>query len=189
MGDFFPTELGEDLMPVITGDRKAGYAFSRSCHRGGPNADVRGDALESTIEYADFAAATARFEALELELRAPDGTVIPTKDITINDCDWLIEIGEEAERRRELEGELYDELELGIEEWSPEESRFDQVDWHDPDLAEIHESLQAAENMLNDMIEKSMFETDTSDDPYADEPIPFPRFQLMVDLVDSASIP
>jgi hypothetical protein len=51
--------------------------------------------------YADYAAAVDRLRALELELRGPDGALIPTESIEISDSEFLADLV-----RRELECEF-----------------------------------------------------------------------------------
>jgi hypothetical protein len=41
-------------------------------------------------EYADFQAACDEEAALALELRGPDGNVIPTEDIAVRDTEWVL---------------------------------------------------------------------------------------------------
>jgi hypothetical protein len=86
MGDFHPTDVGSRLMPIATGVSPAGVELSRKIMRTSGRLD---DAARNTSEYADFAAAADHCEALALELRAPDGSVIPTEWIDVRDLDFL----------------------------------------------------------------------------------------------------
>jgi hypothetical protein len=94
MGDFFPTVFGESLMPVITGVSRALFELRKSriererASGKGPGALPR---IDVTTEYADVAEATNRFEELELQLRGPDGAVIETEGIHINDHELAME--------------------------------------------------------------------------------------------------
>jgi hypothetical protein len=87
-GWFHPNALGERLMPMATGVAPA----ARTLHVLGSDETAR----------ADLLAAVDQEEALELELRGENGSVIPTEDIGIIDTHYLLSLA-----RRE------DGLELG----------------------------------------------------------------------------
>ena len=142
MGDFHPTEVGWCLMPIATGVSPAGVELSRKITRSSA-LGLFDEAVRRTSEYADFAAAADHCEALELELRAPDGSVIPTEWIDVRDLEFLtslvveedLETGEgNAETLGDLEGESsesWEELLGGLdydgEVFAPE--RADDDDW------------------------------------------------------------
>ena len=97
VGFLHPTSLGNALLPVAAGVTPASLAFGhmlRSLKRDCPEKVW----LEMT-EYADYISACDEEAALELELRGPDGKVIPTKDIAVRDTEFLIAWSEEAAKR------------------------------------------------------------------------------------------
>lgn len=95
MGDFHPTELGEKLMPVLTGVSRAYKDLAKSSiERWGKPTDrdqyqqeQRSSEIRGTTEYADAAAAQAHFDALELVLRGSDGFIVPTEWIGVRDTE------------------------------------------------------------------------------------------------------
>lgn len=153
MGDFHPTELGEKLMPVVTGVARAVLSMARS--RDGYASGV------GTTEYADTAAAQTHYLALELELRGPDGSVIPTEWIDVRDTEFLQSLVDDRERDEDIFG-------------SPEDSEFD------PELeAAIEHDLAIIEEWhADDPPTDESFEAPT-----------FPRYQIQVGLENDAAIP
>jgi hypothetical protein len=79
-GWLHPTASGERLMPAATGVAPA----LRTAWMIGPDATARADVLSAVDQE----------EALELELRGPDGGVIATEDIAIVDTHYLLSIAE-----------------------------------------------------------------------------------------------
>jgi hypothetical protein len=91
-GWFHPTALGDRLMPIATGISPA----LRTVCMIGPDPTARAD-LRSAVDQA---------EALELELRGPNGAVIATEDIGIIDTHYLLELARSDPREeQELDGE------------------------------------------------------------------------------------
>ena len=88
-GWFYPTDVGTSLMPIITGTRDAGLAMLVLFKRG-ELPDIDDEQFIKTTEYADCAAAEAHEEALQLELRGPDGRVIRAEDIFVRDTETFI---------------------------------------------------------------------------------------------------
>src|SRR5262245_767188 len=95
MGDFHPTEIGEKLMPIVTGVAQATLILARSI------SSEDDPCATDTTEYADTAAAQAHYDALELELRGPDGSVIPTEWISVRDLEYLQTLVDEREREED----------------------------------------------------------------------------------------
>ena len=89
MGWFHPTDVGERVMQVMTEPSRLICGFREDM-------DIEG------IRH-DLTAATDRIEALELELRAPDGRVLTVKDIGINDTERLLALAAEAEMEDDLD--------------------------------------------------------------------------------------
>src|SRR5918911_4775108 len=81
-GWFHPTAAGDRLMPAATGIGPALRTESMI----GPDATA----------HADLLSAIDRAEALELELRGPDGAVIATEHIAIIDTHYLLSLAESA---------------------------------------------------------------------------------------------
>ena len=73
-----PTEIGERILPAAAGVAPA----MRTEFMVGPDATL----------HADVMAACDREEALELELRGPDGKRIETEDIGVRDTHYLMSI-------------------------------------------------------------------------------------------------
>jgi hypothetical protein len=94
MGDFHPTELGDQLMPVLTGVSRAykdlanssRERWSRSADHDTPK-EQRSSELRATTEYADAAEAAVHLDALDLVLRGPDGSIVPTEWIGVRDTE------------------------------------------------------------------------------------------------------
>lgn len=99
-GWFHPSPAGERFMPVLTGTGPALMKLHkmmrnpmREMMRGADEAkgefprDIR-----QTTAYADLVSMIDEREAMELELRGPDGKVIPTDDIGIDDTEWKISL-------------------------------------------------------------------------------------------------
>ena len=105
-GWLHPTALGERLMPMATGVApalRAVYTIGRD-----PTA------------HADLCAAVDQEEALELELRAPNGAVIATKDIGIIDTHYLLSLPEnDLPEDDALDADQEAEIETLLE-WSAE---------------------------------------------------------------------
>lgn len=130
-GDFEPTPLGETLMPILTG---VGPALN-TLHR--VAADLRTDAMSqadgdpalgfsplvrSTTEYADAVSLVDELESLALELREPDGVVVRTEMIAVNDTAHLRALAREP---------LYDDDDLPPDEDEPLDPELEAAIAHD----------------------------------------------------------
>jgi hypothetical protein len=96
---------------------------------------------------ADYDAARDQEEALAMELRAPDGSVIPTTDIYVLDTEYLIAIGREAEEEDEsAEIVLSEEDQAAVDEMLAEWEE-DHPPWaqqepeREPERYQIHVTL------------------------------------------------
>lgn len=106
-GWFHPNELGERLMPAATGVAPA----MRADFMIGP---------DSTL-HADILAAVDAEQALELELRGPNGDRIETEDIGIADTHYLASIPmNDLDEDRELTPEQQAEIDEWVAEWKAE---------------------------------------------------------------------
>ena len=105
VGDFEPTELGEKLMPIILGvgpALSALYEVSQRARRekrkNGARRSRRGDwppEVKQTTEYADAMAAPDELESLALELHDPNGAVVETVSIWLQDTHRLVALARE----------------------------------------------------------------------------------------------
>lgn len=172
MGDFFPTGLGEKLMPIATGLSPAGIelgrvskALDRADSDGTVSGEARLDRLRRTTEYADYAAATAQSEALDLELRGPDGSVAATEWIAITDTDFLLSLADEP---------FDDDGQSGLAQpFDPEKE------------AALEKAIEADRALLDEI--QDGFDESHEWDESADSD--FPRYQIHVHLVHNSSVP
>ena len=127
-GDFFPSEAGEQLMPIIVGVGPALCAlheFTDDLRRRNPAVELKesGDwspVIRGTTAYADAVSSHDERESLNLELRDPDGSVIKTEWINIQDTYRLM-----ARAREEMEAEGLEPFEDDEPEpWEPELPRY-----------------------------------------------------------------
>ena len=162
MGWFHPTPDGEKLMHVATGVSAAMFAY---VHRDRHLVDSIGapalaQAIDRSAEGADLAAAFQHLEALELELRRDDGSVVPTESLGIQDMVALMEryceeddddpdgynddeeeeflrdeLREISARELQLDADLEHDLEI-IDEWFAEREGFEDLPWSEADLTE-----------------------------------------------------
>ena len=159
MGDFFPTVYGESRMPVLTGVSRALLEVKRArVARGSDDADAR---VDHATEYADVAEANTRFDELELQLRGPDGAVIPTDSLHVQDTQLMLQWSDEPLE----EIDAYDELMFDTESDA----------W----------LMDAVENdlpLVEEMLEKNVAEARAAGHAIPDhrEERPFPRYQLQV---------
>jgi hypothetical protein len=172
-GFLYPSPLGEKLLPVAGGTSAAAVAFSKAL-RARPEPKSQED-MERLPEYADWVSATDECEALALELRGPDGTVIPTDHICVRDLEFLLTLSEES-IERELE-----------KEWCERSPEIEEETLHTLGLDDWDASWDATED------EDDLFGDfdDLPAEPWRAEPEEreWPRYQLQVELVDDSSIP
>lgn len=172
MGDFLPTELGEKLMPIATGVSPAVMQLSRVSRamdglgsNSAPSPAERLDRLRRTTEYADYAAAEAQSEALDLELRGPDGSIIATERIGIRDTQLPLSLDEDP---------------FG-DDWSSED-----FGAFDPEReAALEKAIEADRALLDEMHEGFDDQYDWDESPDSD----LPRYQIHVQLIDDKSVP
>ena len=123
-GDFEPTEVGESLLPILTGMGPAVEALaekldSHAKPASAPPEDSPGmhDCLRLTTEYADIRSIGDQLENLALELRDPKGERVPASLIGIQDTEHLLALA----RRNDV---IPIEDEDDLEEWLPRPSRY-----------------------------------------------------------------
>lgn len=165
MGDFFPTEAGEKIMPIATGVSKAGVDLVKSLSGSPPGSPAR-TRLRETSEYADLAAAEDHYDALELELRGPDGTLIPTEWIDLRDTEFLLSLPDLDD---------LEESDMGLDFSTQADD-----DFGDPP--------PGFGDDLPDFELEDAFDFDDDDAPWRHERV-FPRYQLQVMLRDDTAVP
>lgn len=168
-GDFHPTEFGETVMPIANGERVAMKEFAKVMRHVPLGSDDESVAArkkyraspQAKAAEAECEAATERCNALALELRRADGSIVPTEDIDIRDTELLWDIEP-------------DDDDLGFDEES--DCEFEDEPEDDPSVLhdlEIIEEIRAARGVV-------------PDEPSGHE---FPRYQIMLRLLDDAAIP
>ena len=164
-GALQPAEGAEALLAIAAGVPEAGIALGRMLRDGARDesmsTEARCAAIHGLTEYADLAAAFVHRDALELELRGPDGAVIPTEDVDVRDTEFLLSLaGEEHER-----------------DW-----------WDDLDaMAGEAPDLDAAPLDESDLLDEPEFDWAAELEEFEERE--FPRYQITVVLRDEAAIP
>jgi hypothetical protein len=164
-GDLRVTELGLRLLSRVTEARSDGlwaaHALDTERNDAPPPEEERQRLLDVC---ADLAAAANYQQALELELRRSDGSVVPTERIDINDTEFLRAFGEACEEESDAipGGEPDLDEPSNRPPWTEDDDLF-----HELGIAESEPELAA----------------DTSEAPE------IARFQLMVTLHDDAVLP
>jgi len=155
-GDLHLTQKGLTVMGRLTQTRDDSYRGARRVNR--ERSDSGDESSEPTLR-ADLSALHDQYDALALELRAPNGEVIPTDDIRVTDTEWLLTI----DRERDEEDE--------------------------PSTEDAMDSGQAPEvlaDMVDQLAEWVVEHPPWLPEPPARPPA---RFQLSVTLIDEWSIP
>lgn len=167
-GSFHPNSEGEQLMPVIASVLPAMRAY---LHR--DQVDPQGQSLvqpemHGSTMFADLAEVFQRMHSLELELRREDGSVVPTVDIGIQDCEQLLEFsGLESHR-----------IEIG--EVDGDDDLFETTEY-DPELeASIAHDAELIEEGFGEHVDDPLPESQRE---------PFPRYQIHVLLTHDDAIP
>jgi hypothetical protein len=171
-GTFSPAPDVASLMEIAVGVSPAANSFGtrlremdRQADRGWPTLGARSPHFKMTTEHADLASACDRERSLELELRAPDGSLIATEWIAIQDTEFLLSLADGDVS----DAEWYDE-------WPDDESPISAADLSDLDDMELFDESDSWDDELD---------LDWIDQP--DEP--FPRYQIFVTLVNDANMP
>jgi hypothetical protein len=164
VGWFHPNADGERLGDVISAVHVALHAYAR---RDRGDDDAASDADDATPR-ADLAEALHHSAALDLTLHRDDGSLVPTRDVHIQDTHQLIAFAEWDDARRDADAMLESDDALDDEPACDDE----------PD-ADIEAELAA-------------FDAPSElDAPWVpdDEPSELPRYQILVELVDEHAIP
>ena len=99
-GDLQVTPKGLTVLDRVSQTHADAYYTARRLNREKSQGTV--DTSDEETLSADLAAERDQYEALALELRAPNGVVIATEDIYISDAEYLLAIGFEADEEDEL---------------------------------------------------------------------------------------
>lgn len=115
MGAFDPTRFGETLMPVITGVQRLLHEHAL---RDESACDAADGAGIDDVFLGDMVAAESHLASLELELRAPDGSVVPTEWIGVQDTEeltrWAERMATKFPERYALEESGDDEIDAAV---------------------------------------------------------------------------
>jgi len=171
-GSFLPATDAAGLMEIAVGVSPACFTLSRKIRemdrqldQGSPTIAARLPRLKATTEHADVASACDREEALELELCGPDGSLIETEWIALQDTEFLLSLADGDVSEPDWSDDGWDpELEMSLDEMS---------DFDDDD--EFDDPVPWDED----------FDLERADQPET----PFPRYQIFVTLVDDAAVP
>jgi len=175
-GGFWPTVVGSKLMPVATGVTVASIELATKSRRleraGSPEGDRSDDVtaqIHESTEYADYLAAMDRLNALELELRDPDGNVVPNEWIDIRDTEFLTNLSERDLEAERDDPELLEDLDAQFQ-------------------ADIAHDLHALGIERDPMSDAPFVPREASDDQDLARR-PFPLYQIHVRLLDDSAIP
>ena len=155
-GDLQLTQKGLTVIGRLTQTRDDSYRSARRVNMERSDSGV--ESSEPTLR-ADLSALQDQYDAIALELRAPNGQVIRTDDIHVTDTEFLLAI--DRERDEEEESSSEDTINGGL----------------DPDFLADPED-QLAEHAS----EHPSWRPEAPERPFA-------RFQLSVTLIDEWSIP
>ena len=161
-GWFHPDAAGEPLMPAIASVLPAMRAF---LHRGVRGADgtpvVQPRLLGSTL-FADLAEALHHAGTLELTLHRPDGSLVPTTSVGIQDTERLLALAR------------WEDAIPDADPWSAD------AGWDD-----ALEDVQLAPEAQLELLDAGDRQRWTSDR----ESPAFPRYQIHVVLADATAVP
>jgi hypothetical protein len=93
-GDLHLTQKGLTVIGRLSQTRDDSY---RGARRVIVERSDSGDRSSEPTLRADLSALQDQYDALALELRAPNGAVIPTYDIHVTDTEWLLAIDRERD--------------------------------------------------------------------------------------------
>ena len=170
-GSFLPATDAEDLIEIAVGVSPTTFALGKKIRemdrlrdQASPAVAARLPHLTATTEHADFESACDRQDRLELELRAPDGSLIPTEWISIRDTEFLLSVSED------------DDLELEYEEWSEAEWELSEADCNSLDEGDLFDEIEGWDDD---------YESEWSEESEK----PFPRYQILVSLLADEDVP
>jgi len=146
-GWFHPNALGEKLMPTVALVLPAMRAFVCRNVRGDDGQPIVQESARRSSLFADIAEALHRVDAMDLTLHRPDGTLVPTSLIGLQDTEQLRElaewkdfysVGEVPSDTEEWLQEFEGELEESVGEWQEaDDELFDNTaEWESVPLEE-----------------------------------------------------
>lgn len=170
-GNFSPAADATSLMEIAVGVSPACFTLSKKLNRLHRESDWRSPVIvapasrvEATTEYADFASACDREGAIELELHGPDGALIETEWIALQDTELLLSLAA---------GDL-SEPDWFDEPWNRE------FETPPSEVLDDDDDLNAEPGLWDEE-----FDVEWADE--SDRPLP--RYQIFVGLVDDAAVP
>ena len=181
MGWFHPNAEGEPLMPVITAAPTASHTYASD---GGRTGDPASDTERDNTFLADLAEASQHVDALELELRRDDGSVVQTEFISVQDVDELVAWSDKLEAVRDRESWKFGDA-VPDPLYDPTEDLFDEeldgLEGADPEF-----ELQGEDDVI---FGDGLADTSIPWSPDEYEPDPSMRYQIYVSLVNPADVP
>ena len=182
MGWFQPNADGERLMAVLTSPSIAARASASSAGQSVESPDET-EPFPSTC-LADLAEASQHVDALGLELRRDDGSVVATEFINIQDVEELLAWSGRIDAPRDGEGWKFGDAEPDPL-YDPMEDVFDE---------ELDALEEAGERFDLEPEDELMFGDGFADTavpwtPEEYEPDPTMRYQIYVSLMDPKEIP
>jgi hypothetical protein len=135
-GDLQVTPKGLIVLDRLSQTHADAYQIVRRLNREKSQGTV--DTSDEETLFADLAAERDQHAALALELRAPNGAVIETEDISVLDAEYLLAIGFEADEEDELTmvddapGESLDPDDAAVVEEMLEDFEQDHPHWLQP---------------------------------------------------------
>jgi hypothetical protein len=174
-GSFHPNPEGERLMQTVASPLPAMRAY---LHRDARDASGGGfvlPELQGSALFADLAESFQRFQALELELRREDGSVVPTDAIGFQDTHELLALAE-----REM-----DTSEDDVEEESWLEDGFELIEGTRELEMDVLHDLEALDGPPGDWADE--FTASWAAEKLGE--IRLPRYQIHVMLLHGNSIP
>ncbi len=160
MGSFHPSENALPLVERATEGQQVAFEFYKlDRKKTSDSSQVVEEALHEMPYIADLMAAHAHREALEMELRGPNGRVIPTEWIDIRDSQIFEE--KNAIPGVENEDDLFEDVVLSEE----------------------------SEEMVRELQEFAASLKDDYSSEWNAEPEEFPRYHVQVMLLDEADLP
>ncbi len=184
-GWFHPNAYGETLMPTVALVYPAMRAFiARDVRDENGRSLIQPDFRTSTA-FADLAEAYHRVAGLELTLHRPDGTLIPTSDVGIQDTEELRKLanwhetyplGEVVLETEPWYEELQRDLEDSRRDWTGSDDDLEDLD----DLEELQSRWADSDDELGEDV----------DEPWLPaEEVVLPRYQVHLLLSEENAIP
>ena len=181
IGWFHPNSDGERLMPVATSVTVAErtYAWRPELPDASPHVTEQRDAAL----LADVAEAVQHADALVLEIRRDDGSVVPAEAISIQDVDELVAWSEQVDAVRDGESWKYGDTVPDLPR-DPMDDAFDEA-LEGADELELPFEPRGDELIFGDGFADAVGPWT----PDEDEPDPLMRYQIIVTLLDAAAVP